>query len=367
MIAFSVIWSDIRRTMTTFAIALATGGLFLQLGFPAPFLMGSLFGVWIIGANIKQLQPHLGVSRRFHIPVVLGLGVLIGSYFTLDVLTNAASWYDTALVMMGVTVIVTGAGYFFLVKGRGYEPLMAFFCSIPGGQAEALLMAREQVEKDYVVALFHLIRVTAVFFSTPLILAYVQGADAVVQSNATLTAMPSLLDLTPIQGAYFLAIAIIGYAIARVMHWPMPHLFGPVVLSAGAHMLGLVTIPRMFEFVLLAQLVIGGGVGARLACVKFSELRAYLRDGFVMALFILSLYFIAAFGMSAWLEIDLMPLWLAFVPGGLYEVTLLALLFGFDIAFVAFHHTIRIILIFLSLPFVARKFASKTKPPERLS
>ena len=359
MMAATAIWPDIRRTATTFAIALGAGWLFLQLGFPAPFLMGSLFGVWIIGANVKQLQPHLGVSRRFHIPVVLGLGVLIGSYFTLDVLAHAASWYDTALVMMLVTIIVTGAGTFFLVKVRGYEPLMAFFCSIPGGQAEALLMAREQVEKDYVVALFHLIRVTAVFFSTPLILAYVQGADAVVQSNTTLTAMPSLFDLTALEGAYFLAIAIIGYGIARLMHWPMPHLFGPVVLSAAAHMIGLVAIPRMFEFVLLAQLVIGGGVGARLASVTFSELRVYLRDGFVMSIFILSLYFIAAIGISAWLDADLMELWLAFVPGGLYEVTLLALLFGFDIAFVAFHHTIRIILIFLSLPMAAKRFSTK--------
>jgi uncharacterized membrane protein AbrB (regulator of aidB expression) len=49
---------------------------------------------------------------------------------------------------------------------------------------------------------------------------------------------------------------------------------------------------------------------------------------------------------------------LAFVPGGLYEVTLLALIFGFDVAFVAFHHTIRVMLVFLGLPFVIA-FAKK--------
>ena len=52
---------------------------------------------------------------------------------------------------------------------------------------------------------------------------------------------------------------------------------------------------------------------------------------------------------------DLLQIWLAFVPGGLYEVTLLALLFGFDIAFVAFHHTARIILIFLAMPVAVTK------------
>ena len=361
MTNFQRLRKDSQQTLTTFAIALCTGWLFLQLKMPAPFLMGSLFGVWIIGSNIKALQPHLGVARWFHVPVVLGLGVLIGSYFSISVMTQAYQWLDTAIVMMLVTCIVTASGFLFLTKWRGYDPLMAFFCAIPGGQAEALIMAREQVEKDYVVALFHLIRVTIVFFSTPLLLAYFQGAEAVAQSNTLLTTMPSLSDMSVKELGYFMGLGISGYITARLMRWPMPHLFGPVVFSAIAHMAGLIQIPRIFEFVLLAQLSIGGAVGARLACVKFRELLGYLKDACLMSLLILSLYFLAAASLSALLDQNLLGLWLAFVPGGLYEVTLLALLFGFDIAFVAFHHTIRIILIFISLPVMAVRFGKKPR------
>ena len=57
---------------------------------------------------------------------------------------------------------------------------------------------------------------------------------------------------------------------------------------------------------------------------------------------------------------------LAFIPGGLYEVTLLALVFGFDVAFVGFHHTIRIILIFLALP-VLVKFTQRSKANKKMS
>jgi uncharacterized membrane protein AbrB (regulator of aidB expression) len=49
-------------------------------------------------------------------------------------------------------------------------------------------------------------------------------------------------------------------------------------------------------------------------------------------------------------DASFLSIWLAFVPGGLYEVTLLALVFGFDVAFVAFHHTVRTMMIFMSLP-----------------
>ena len=53
-----------------------------------------------------------------------------------------------------------------------------------------------------------------------------------------------------------------------------------------------------------------------------------------------------AFFIASLTGIDFVNMLLVFVPGGLYEVTLLALIFGFDVAFVAFHHTIRMMLIF---------------------
>lgn len=356
--ALKTLLIDCRKIVLTFSIALSTGWLFLQFNLPAPFLMGSLFGVWVIGANLPRLQAHLGVARWFHIPVVLGLGVLIGSHFTADIIHHAWQWSDTLLAMIMVTMIVTIAGFLFLTKWRGYDKLTAFLCSVPGGQAEVLVMAREQVEKDYVVALFHLIRVAFVFFSTPLLLAFIQGTQAVVSSNQQLAAMPGIADLSTLELSYFIGLGIIGYIIAKIVRLPMAHLLGPFILSTIAHATGLIQIPRIFEFVMLAQLAIGGAVGARLSQVRFAELLVYLKDAILNTMMILTLYFLAALVMVQITELDLLSLWLAFVPGGLYEVTLLALIFGFDIAFVAFHHTARIILIFITMPIAAGKFKS---------
>ena len=50
--------------------------------------------------------------------------------------------------------------------------------------------------------------------------------------------------------------------------------------------------------------------------------------------------------------VDPVDLALAFVPGGLYEVTMLSLVFGFDVAFVASHHLARILLVLGSIPFL---------------
>ena len=357
--ALPKIKTDIQKMALTFAIAAITGWLFLQINVPAPFLMGSLFGVWFIGGAIKPLQPHLGVARWFHIPVVLGLGVFIGSFFQGDLIGRTIAYAPTVIAMMVVTAVVSVIGYLFLTRIRKYKPVTAVLCAIPGGQAEAIVMAREMVEKDYIVALFHLVRVAFVFISTPLLLAAIEGQDAVIASNQLLKSMPGLLDLSLVEMLAFIGIAIGGYLLGRIIRLPMPHLLGPVLLSAGCHAAGIVNIPRIFEFVMLAQLAIGGGVGARLAQVKFAELMIYLKDAMINTTMILTLYFSAAVLIAYGLGITVLEVWLAFVPGGLYEVTLLAVIFGFDIAFIAFHHTIRVILIFLTMPAIALRFQKK--------
>jgi membrane AbrB-like protein len=356
------LFSDIRCLAITFALALVCGWVFLKIGVPAPFLMGSLFGVWFSGGALPKLRPHLGVARWFHVPVVLGLGVLIGANFKPEVISTASQWWVTVAMMVLTTVVVTAITYRFLRHHRGYDPLLAFFCSVPGGQAEVLAVARQKVSKDYVVALFHLVRVTVVFLSTPLLLAFIEGQEAVIESNDRLITMPGLLDLPPLDLLFFVILALVGFGLGRLLRLPMPHLLGPMGLSIIAHLTGFLDLPRISEFIILAQLVIGGGIGARLASVSVHEVLEILKDAIIVSIMILACYLVAAVTLVFALGSSFLSLWLAFVPGGLYEVTLLALIFGFDVAFVVFHHTIRIVMIFLALPVFVTRLGARRVP-----
>ena len=51
---------------------------------------------------------------------------------------------------------------------------------------------------------------------------------------------------------------------------------------------------------------------------------------------------------------------LAFVPVGLYEVTLLSLILGFDVAFVAIHHGTRMLFMCFPFPLVLKYFRVPT-------
>ncbi|MEK9718128.1 MAG: AbrB family transcriptional regulator [Candidatus Puniceispirillum sp.] len=353
--------SDILSIGITASIALATGLVFRWLGLPAPFLIGSLFGVWFSGAAIAPLRTRLGIARWLYLPVALGLGTLIGANFRPDVLAHINAAAATVSAMAAATILATLVGLAYLMRVRHYDFTTAILSCIPGGQAEVVMMSRDLIDKDYVVALFHLVRVAIVFCSTPLLLALIEGDAAVAASNATLLGMPSLTTINLETLLVFLAVSVISLPVAQRLQIPMPHLIGPLLASSALHIAGLIEIPRISEFVILAQITIGSSVGARLAKVPFIELAGYLIDAVVNAVIILTTYGAMAFCIASLTGLDFVNMLLAFVPGGLYEVTLLALIFGFDVAFVAFHHTIRVMLIFLSLPFIVG-LATRQKP-----
>ncbi len=347
-------WHELRNLVFTVAVALTSGVLLKTLGAPAPYLLGSLFGVWLLGGLVKPARALLDIPRWLHISVTLGMGVLVGAMFDPDIVHKISRWSLTVAGMLGATLLATAVGFIYLHRIRRYPRLLSLLCCMPGGQAEILAISRDLVEKNYVVALCHLVRVATVFCATPLLLALVQGQAAVEVSNRILGELPGLMTLSVPVIVVFVAVAIVGYLGGKLIRLPMAHLLGPLVLSAVLHVMGILDLPRIQEFVLLAQVTIGGAVGARLARVDVRELLVYLADALVNAVLLIGIYAVLAFALTSTLGEPYLNILLAFIPGGFYEVTLLALLFGFDVAMVTFHHTVRVLLVFFGLPFAVR-------------
>ncbi len=360
----SAVLRDVAKLALTALFALSSGWVFSQFRLPVPYMLGSLIGVWVLGGLIRPAQPWLGVPRWFHIPVILGLGVIVGGAIGPGFIGSVLIWWPTTLVVIVATTIATSIGFLVLWRLRRRPWLQALLSAVPGGQAEVSVIARDYVDKDYAVVLSHLVRVTFIFLSTPLILALVEGQAAVEQSYQAQDNLPGLLELPPRRIIEFLAMAFGSYALARLIRMPMPHLLGPMLVSLVLNALGWVETIRLNEFVLLAQVTIGGQIGARLSRVPFREVVSYLIDGLMVSVVTLSIYTGFALGVAVVLDMRLLDAYIGFVPGGLYEVTLLSVLFGLDVAFVAFHNTLRVVLIYVGLPFVLARTQLAERKPE---
>ena len=92
-----------------------------QVEVPAPFLLGSLFGVWGAGLVFKNLRKHLMVALGLHKFVVIGLAVFIGAMFSSTLFSQIEAWWLTVTLMLTLTIVATMIGFFYLHHLRGYD------------------------------------------------------------------------------------------------------------------------------------------------------------------------------------------------------------------------------------------------------
>jgi hypothetical protein len=66
-----------------------------------------------------------------------------------------------------------------------------------------------------------------------------------------------------------------------------------------------------------------------------------------------------AYVFNAWTHIGFAALLLAFVPGGLAEIGMLALILNIDPVFVASHHAVRVLLITVTVPLLTTRWIKR--------
>ncbi|HCP00247.1 MAG TPA: ammonia monooxygenase, partial [Rhodospirillaceae bacterium] len=144
--------------------------------------------------------------------------------------------------------------------------------------------------------------------------------------------------------------AIVGLYVARFLRMPAPYLAGPMVASAAVHLLGLTHASPPAIVVAAAQILLGASVGARFAGLTHRDIGRVLRLGGIATLILLGISGVFAVGLNAITGIPFESLVLAFSPGGLTEMSLVALALNIDTAFVATHHIVRITVVVMIVP-----------------
>jgi membrane AbrB-like protein len=127
-----------------------------------------------------------------------------------------------------------------------------------------------------------------------------------------------------------------------------------MILGAIFSLLGLIQHRPPAEAIVLAQFVIGMSIGAKYFGLTLVELRQLVVSavGYCIALFLLAVAFervVVGMGAAAPLEAIL-----AYAPGGQAEMTVLAIVAGADVAFVALHHVLRVFIVILGAPLLRR-------------
>jgi membrane AbrB-like protein len=150
--------------------------------------------------------------------------------------------------------------------------------------------------------------------------------------------------------------AVAGGFTARLLHAPAPFMIGPMFVTAALYVSGVIETRPPVELTILIQVVLGSGIGSRFAGATLHEMFRTFGLSIGLTFSLLMLVVVFAYGVSGVTEFEFAALVLAYTPGGIAEMGILALLLDIDPVFVSTHQTFRVMLIYMLVPILARRW-----------
>ena len=337
------------------ALAAASGVLAygLSLGhFPAALLLGPMLAAIAFGVG----GAGLAVPRPGFMAAQTMIGCLVAKAVTTEIVTTITEdgWLILAVVL--VTVLAGAVVGWALTRLRILPGTTAAWGSSPGGAAAMVAMSEEYGADPRLVAFMQYVRVVAVVLSASVV--------ARLLTDVSAPPAPAPATAAPLSVAATLAIAAIGFGLARLLRLPAAALIGPMLLGSLLHALGLVSMALPLPLLDLAYATIGWYVGLRFRRETLAETVAALPGILVATVGVIALCAVWAFGLIHLLPIDFLTAYLATSPGGLDSVAIIAVGSKADVSFVLAVQTLRLFVVLLTGPLLAKWIAraAPTRP-----
>jgi len=330
----------------TFALGGAGGLVAHALGLPLAMLLGSLVSVTVAGALGLRIAGHApAVPQKWRYVLVPVIGVAIGASFPPDFATQVLNWWVTMLALVAFIPLAQFLGYQMFARLGGLTPATAYFAAMPGGFIEALDMGEKAGADMPMLIMLQFLRLILCIVLIPIGFSLFEGHA--VGSASGFSAAGAHSPLTAWDVAVMVALGAGGWFVAHHLRFPAAMLSGPLLLSGVAHAFGLTDAVPPVWAVLVTQWVMGTSLGVRLIGFTRGEAGKALGLSVLnVGLMLLIAVGIALVAGDAVGE-PVAAVILAFAPGGVSEMSLVALSLHLSAVYVTLHHLARIILAVL--------------------
>lgn len=332
---------EVRKLLITLIIGSAGGYLFSLAHLPLAWMLGAMS----FCAVAAMMRVPIGVSSAIRPFTAILLGTMLGASFSPSMFAHISNWLAPAIGLLFFLVVSSVLSFVYFTRVVGLEPVTAFFAGMPGGIVEMVMLGEENGADAKAIALVHAARIFLVVLTLPFILRLVNGVDASSASPIASNAL-SLFDL-----GWLVAAAAIGAALGWVLKLPIQFLLGPMLVSATFHLLGWTSFSVPVEVISGAQLILGATIGCRFVGATASQILRVVIQSLGAAAILLTTTFVFAYGVDSLTHSNWSALVLAYSPGGLAEMSMVALSLNMEVAFVVAHHIARVVFITVGASF----------------
>jgi membrane AbrB-like protein len=320
------------------AIGAATLGL---AGMPAGWLSGA-----IVGVSAAALS-----GRPVFVPPLIGrivyviLGISLGSSVTPETVATMVTWPLSMLALTIAMIAITTSVMAYLKFVHGWPTLDALFAAAPGALAQAMALAQDTGADVRAIAMVQTVRLFILAVALPLIFAAFGVAGLPPPRGGNLPMTQLLVELGVIvlvsSGAALLAFRL---------NMPGGLIVGAMAASGVLHGGGFVHAFLPVPVAICSFIVMGAMIGTRLGG---ADIRQLLRLGLVgIGALLVGTAVGCAFALGvAWLLIlRTENLVIAYAPGAMEAMTIIAFALHLDPVFVGVHHLARFTFMSLVLP-----------------
>ena len=315
------------------------GGVLAWFGVPAGWLSGAMIGVGALAAAGKA-EPLPNPLRTL---AILLAGVGMGSGLTPETIGSLARYPITLVLMAVALLLMTAASYFTLLRSPGFSRRTALYSAVPGALSYVFIVAEPSGADMPRLAVIQIFRIFVLMALAPIFARAGMKTPTLHFVSDPIWMTAALLALAALLGRVFSARGVTSGV-----------LFAGILVSVVAHGFGLAPGRLSPDLQILAQALIGAWVGTRFIGFDWRLLRRTLIAAITS--FLAAFAVAAAFAaLAAWLvNLPFAETLVAFAPGGLEAMTMMAFALGLDPLFVGAHHLARFFFISLTLPFATR-------------
>ncbi|MEM7745776.1 MAG: AbrB family transcriptional regulator [Pseudomonadota bacterium] len=348
------------RALWRMAVGLVIGavGGFVAEYFHVPlaWMLGPLF--FCLAAVLLRLPAEVPLWMRANFMLLIGL--FLGESFEGLAVEQILRWPISMAGAVLYMPVATALTYLYYRHAVREEQMTALCSSIPGGLTAVVLVSESLGADERNVALAQSLRIAFVVCMAPFVAFGLMGFAAPTGDEYEGLALISLPDL-----ALLLAVSLGLVWLLRNTGVPILMMVCPLIASAVLRMAGLVEGVLPHWLVEVGLLVLGASVGCRFAGVEPRRLLRFGTLTFGGTAVLMGVAAVFAFGVAALTGQPLIGLLLAYAPGGVAEMSLIAFAIGADPGFVAVHHLVRIVFVMLMVPMMAVWFAGSADQTAR--
>ncbi|KKB06707.1 hypothetical protein VE25_21305 [Devosia geojensis] len=343
------------QTALTFAISAAGGFAGHALGLPAGWLMGGALAVTVAA----MAGAPVGIPDKVRDVAFVLIGMSMGATVAADSLQLIGQWPVTLAGLVVELVLIIAITGWVMARFFGLDRGTAYLSSFPGHLSFVMGIAAAGVGDARQIVIIQVIRILILTVAVPI------GTLFLPIEHFPAPPAPQIMDVTTLL-LLAAGCTAVGWAFDR-LKIPAGFVLGAMAAATAAKLGGLFDTAMPPPLVTITFVMTGALIGSRFTGISRGEFARAAVGGLVATGLTVCITTLVALAVSFFVAMPFGQIWVGLAPGALEGMGALGIALGYDTAFVAAHHVIRLLLLSFAIPAVVvliRLSERRTAPGE---